>query len=58
MEVQSMGAGDPCRPSATAVQLEWAVIAYGLSFAMLLMTAAAVGDRAAGDRVARGSLPA
>lgn len=30
---------------ATAEQLEWTVNAYGLSFAMLLMTAAATGDR-------------
>ncbi|GAA1115744.1 DHA2 family efflux MFS transporter permease subunit [Kribbella jejuensis] len=30
---------------ATAEQLEWTVNAYGLSFAMLLMTAAALGDR-------------
>ncbi len=30
---------------ASAEQLEWTVNAYGLSFAMLLMTAAAIGDR-------------
>ena len=30
---------------ATAEQLEWTVNSYGLSFAMLLMTAAAIGDR-------------
>jgi EmrB/QacA subfamily drug resistance transporter len=30
---------------ATSEQLEWTVNAYGLSFAMLLMTAAAIGDR-------------
>nr|WP_167219145.1 DHA2 family efflux MFS transporter permease subunit [Kribbella shirazensis] len=30
---------------ASAEQLEWTVNAYGLSFAMLLMTAAALGDR-------------
>jgi MFS family permease len=30
---------------ATAAELEWTVNAYGLSFAMLLMTAAAIGDR-------------
>ncbi|HWD81815.1 MAG TPA: DHA2 family efflux MFS transporter permease subunit [Kribbella sp.] len=30
---------------ASAEELEWTVNAYGLSFAMLLMTAAAIGDR-------------
>jgi EmrB/QacA subfamily drug resistance transporter len=30
---------------ASAAQLEWTVNSYGLSFAMLLMTAAALGDR-------------
>ncbi|WP_233712403.1 DHA2 family efflux MFS transporter permease subunit [Kribbella turkmenica] len=30
---------------ASPAQLEWTVNAYGLSFAMLLMTAAAIGDR-------------
>ncbi|WP_433167017.1 DHA2 family efflux MFS transporter permease subunit [Kribbella sp. CA-247076] len=30
---------------ASPTQLEWTVNAYGLSFAMLLMTAAAIGDR-------------
>ena len=31
--------------SATMEQLEWTVNAYGLSFAVLLMTGAALGDR-------------
>ena len=31
--------------SASITQLEWTVNAYGLSFAVLLMTGAALGDR-------------
>ena len=36
---------------ATAEQLEWTVNSYGLSFAMLLMTAAAIGDRLGRRRI-------
>jgi EmrB/QacA subfamily drug resistance transporter len=36
---------------ASTEQLEWTVNAYGLSFAMLLMTAAALGDRLGRRRV-------
>ncbi|WP_238163369.1 DHA2 family efflux MFS transporter permease subunit [Kribbella capetownensis] len=41
---------------ATAEQLEWTVNAYGLSFAMLLMTAAAIGDRWGRRRTYAGGL--
>ena len=35
---------------ASVTQLEWTVNAYGLSFAVLLMTAAAAGDRRSEER--------
>ncbi|HET6987087.1 MAG TPA: MFS transporter, partial [Kribbella sp.] len=41
---------------ASAEQLEWTVNAYALSFAMLLMTAAALGDRLGRRRTYAGGL--
>ncbi|WP_405071794.1 DHA2 family efflux MFS transporter permease subunit [Kribbella sp. NBC_01510] len=41
---------------ASAEQLEWTVNAYALSFAMLLMTAAAIGDRLGRRRTYAGGL--
>ncbi len=42
--------------SASMTQLEWTVNAYGLSFAVLLMTGAALGDRFGRRRVFLGGL--